>query len=239
MTKNQRLLAYVSYPPGAGAYYVRLNIPEWRYPGVPLCIRATFSGFDRRDFAEGDAVEVERVDPKDARYYRVVRLLRTVEVEKSVNITVRVPNAGAFRNAENFKGGQKMTDRVRFFVGHKYLHHNRFYPVLEEAFGLAESVARELYQRNAALDGFWIICREDQFTRFMIYRNSAGIQNGFMDLKAEIIPASGDVYQRIARKAGVSAEAAKSVLSVLNYDRATVDERLTMGSAEVDVSDNG
>lgn len=195
--------------------------------GIPLSVKASLNNYPRVLFKKGVAVEVEQAN-HDGRVFHVTQVLEPVRKSVHLNFQITVPNANAF------KRNQTMENRVRFFIGCKYLQNNAIYSVMRNALGLDDSVARELYRR--ATDGFWVICREEQFARFMVYRNNAGVPNGFMDLRATIIQAVGDVYERIASAAGVDRGAVKKVLLALNYDRVTVEERLEMRTAEVDVS---
>ena len=72
MIKPRMRIGRVSWPPNHQACYVRVSIPQ--DDGLPLSIKATFSGFDRCDLKKGDIAEVERTDPNDARRYKVTRL---------------------------------------------------------------------------------------------------------------------------------------------------------------------
>lgn len=229
MIEQKKLIGIVTWPPNRQASYVRVNIPNWK-DDIPLSVKATFTDFDWRDFEAGAVVEVERSDPRDARRFKVLRLMKAVAPKSEFTIALNME----VRNADEFRRNQKMDNRVRFFISYKYLQNKAIYPVMRQSLGLDDSVARELYRQQA--NGFWVICREEQFARFMIYRNNAGIQNGFMDLKADIVPACGDIYERIASAAGVDRGVVKKVLLALNYSRATVEERLEMRTAEVDVS---
>lgn len=133
-----------------------------------------------------------------------------------------------------------MTDRVRFWLGEQYLRKNNIYPVLMKAFGLGEEEARGLYNDSCAGDdGFWITCRPDQFARFMIYRNKAGVRNGFMDLQATLFtPADIDRYTQLAQIVGITRDQAKRTAIALQYTSPDdLGDRLDGGSRSgVDVS---
>ena len=115
MIKPKTMIGRVSYPPNHQAYYVRVNIPQ--DGGIPLSIKATFSGFDRCDLKKGDIVEVERTDPNDARRYGVTRLF--TESARPGCVDVVEPE------------DEPMIDgRVQFFLSH-YYYCQKLVPVLE------------------------------------------------------------------------------------------------------------
>lgn len=107
-------------------------------------------------------------------------------------------------------------DRVSIYIGPKYLQHNKFYAVLEKAFGISECDARAMYRKS---DGFHVVCRPSQFARFMIFRNEAGVQNGFMDLQPKLfVPEPDrDPFEELAHVAGVDEDAARSVAEALGF----------------------
>ena len=80
------------------------------------------------------------------------------------------------------KRGHMSEDRVRFFLHFRYYQQMGMNNVLCRAFGMDLDTVQELRRANDG--GFWIVCRPSQFARFMIYRDAAGINNGFKDLNA-------------------------------------------------------
>lgn len=208
MTEQTKMLGTVSYAPHSYAYYMRVQIPDWK-TGIPLSVKATFSGFDLCDFEKGDVVEVERYDPQDARRHRVLRLMKAVEPD---TITIRnstghdgvytkVTNANAFKNKENFQGSQKMIkgkDHVKFFLPKRYFQprptsngmtRETCVKILHAVFGpptnSGSSWGSQMVEHP---EGFWIVCRSDQFSRFIIARYDADeCINGIKDLKPAIV----------------------------------------------------
>lgn len=222
---ERRMLGYVNWAPNHQACYVRVNLPNWK-DDIPLSIKATFSDFYYRDFEKGDAVEVERTDRKDARRFKVVRLMKT--------FTTQVPEKPTVEKEKTMS-----RDRVRFFIGDRYFAlpnaKIKIGNVMAKAFGLS-AMRVDGWMRG---DGFWVTCRPSQFARFLIYRNEVGITNGFMDLHAELVPArTDDVYDMLAAKAGVTRAAAKSVAQALSYGLRDVEGAMLAQFTEVDVSGN-
>lgn len=82
------------------------------------------------------------------------------------------------------KVGQMSRDRVRFFLHYRY-YGSEMCDVMQRAFGIDVATFQEL--RGANEGGFWVLCRPSQFARFMIYRDGAGVVNGFKDLNAVLI----------------------------------------------------
>lgn len=172
--------------------YVRVSVSR-EGERVLLSVKATFSNFRFSDFKRGDWVEMVR-DPNDATRYSVVRLLKerspTVKEEKVVPVK---------------------EEKIRFFLGCRYYDHPRLPYVLNKAFGTnAKSI-------HGTEGGLWIVCRPDQFAKFMIYRNEAGITNGFMDLQAKVVSEPIDQYTSIAELLHVDRDIVKKVALALMY----------------------
>lgn len=132
-------------------------------------------------------------------------------------------------------------DRVRFWIDYRYFQQRGMYDVLKKAFDLSEHRARKA--QTGPYEGFWIVCRPSQFARFMIYRNEAGIKNGFMDLKADLfVPEKPNYYTMLADIAGITHDQAKRVALALCFSGGDdIGQRLARDhgkAAEVDVSQN-
>lgn len=232
MKMDESYLAKVSWAPNSQAVYVRVEISK---PGIPpLAIKATFRGFSHRKLTKGDAVEVERTDPNNATRYRVIRVLD--ERTKTENIVHRIN----VQDVDEFRRYQAMTmskDRVRFFIGEKYFGH-KLIKVLQQSFNISKGESSHLMQEP----GFWVFCRPSQFARFMIYRNEAGIQNGFMDLRAELVtPEKPDAYMELADITGISREDVKKVVHAIGYTNDILRGKLKSlrpASPAIDVSRN-
>ncbi len=244
---TELLLGRVSWEPNNQASYVRVSIPQ--HCGIPLAIKATFTGFDRHNLTKGVMVEVERSNPDDARRYRVVRAYK--DNDDGVTMTVfhiKTENAEAFRKGNTMpssQAGQMSQDRVRFWLPSNYYnsgHSVAMCVVLKKAFGMGH-VASEDLMRGSEL-GFWIVCRPSQFGRFLIYRNEAGIKNGFMDLKAALhVPTQNrDVYKTIGDLLNMSPSDVYKVTNALGFTSSDIREHLdTTGrdfGVAVDVSKN-
>lgn len=139
-------------------------------------------------------------------------------------------------------------DRVRFFIGNGYCkdqyQRDSLRDVLKKSFDLGEGRSSQYMSGNYG--GFYIICRPSQFARFMIFRNAAGIRNGFMDLQAKLYVPEPKLspIEALAEKAGVNCNTAANVASALGLDGN--DIKLAMetkgacadGPPEIDVSRN-
>jgi hypothetical protein len=131
-------------------------------------------------------------------------------------------------------------DRVKFYIHPTYFQYNKLYSVLERAFGISANEARG-YLNNY---GITIICRPSQFARFMIYRNDAGIKNGFMDLKPELIEPQEkqDPLDLLAEAAKISRHDAANVARFMQITGQDILDRLSLNkrgqSKEIDVSEN-
>lgn len=115
--------------------------------------------------------------------------------------------------------------------------------VLAQAFGMTGHQSGQYM--TGAYGGFFIVCRPSQFARFLIFRNEAGIKNGFMDLQATLyVPEPPrDIYTILAEKAGITRDQAKRGALALGFSgrRALEDqmgETVCDGPPEIDVSRN-
>lgn len=129
-------------------------------------------------------------------------------------------------------------DRVRFELGSGYyMPHSdnarRITAVMVDSFGENCQRWSRIFRDNP--DGLTIVCRPSQFARFMIYRNAAGIQNGFKDLHAELLPEPPDPLDGVAKVVGIPAKQVRRVLSAVNVD---IDELDIDGADWIDVSKN-
>lgn len=131
-------------------------------------------------------------------------------------------------------------DRVRFWIDYRYFQQRGMYDVLKKAFNLDEN--RAMAAKTGPNDGFWIVCRLSQFARFMIYRNEAGIKNGFMDLKADLFtPETPDYYTQLAKKFDIPREKVRVLIKALGYGHEWVKGRMSHAAhepTEIDVSKN-
>lgn len=130
-------------------------------------------------------------------------------------------------------------DRVRFFIGDRYFAlpsaKIMIGKVMARAFGIS-AMASDSWLRDG---GVWVTCRPSQFARFLIYRNEAGITNGFMDLHAELVAVrTDDIYDVLAAKAGVTRHEAKLVSQALSFGSGDVEQKLRARFTELDVSKN-
>lgn len=236
MITPERHLGRVSYAPNHQSCYVRINISK--EDGVPLAIKASFSGFDYRCIKKGDWVEVRQTNPRDARCYGVTRFLKDVP-PKEANPCSEI-FADTKGDTVNITTEGTMKDRVRFWLSDYYFQRNNIYPVLAKAFDLSENHAREA--ARGPEEGFWIICRPDQFARFLIYRNKAGIKNGFMDLTAELfVPETPDYYAQLAQDHNIPRETVKAIIKSLGYGHEWLKGRkghMRAKPTEIDVSQN-
>lgn len=148
---------------------MRVSIPAWD-GGPQLSIKATCGDFDRGAFKKGRVVEVERSN-MDGRKFRITRVF----FENDLGLDDCECEPMRHENGE-----------VTFFLGPRYwtddFAADRMAGVMNRAFGLPYHRARQLMGDRP----FLIRCRENQFTRFMYYRNEAGLYNGFMDLRMEL-----------------------------------------------------
>lgn len=223
MIEQKKLIGIVSWSPNHQACYVRVSIPNWK-TDVPLSVKATFSDFNWRDIKKGDVVEVERSDPRDARHFRVLRLLKVVEPKEPVpvNFTIAVPNAETFKK-------EKTVEKVKFYLNSKYFKNPELPGVLARVFNVTHEEYRVTFNQGT---GFTFICTTDQFARFLIDRNLNGIKNGFMDLNAKLIRSDPepDAYATLAKKVGITREQTKLVSLALGYSEGAFRSRVGYGA---------
>lgn len=134
-------------------------------------------------------------------------------------------------------------DRVRFFIRENY-YGNKLQKIFQQAFDMPYDETASLMRSERWRCGFWIVCRPSQFARFMIFRNEVGLQNGFKDLKPELISDIGDVYTQIADCTKVDRCDVKRVLTALNYSIGAIEQQIRQQSDrslrstyQLDVSD--
>ncbi len=226
----EKLFGEIQYVPGVPFCYARVSVPQ--RGGIPLSLKATLGPYKWRDFKKGDVVEVERASNTDARRYRVTQIVGSPrQPEKQ-------------ERKQDMSQGVMSKDRVCFFLSHYYYDSGNgmaMQEVLSKAFGMGLGQSIGLMQDNSW--GFWITCRPSQFARFMIYRNAAGMKNGFMDLKAELVEqvaVRNNPYDRIADDVNLPWQSVKLVLDALGLSKTEVSENLKRVSIcpELDVSQN-
>ncbi len=205
--------------------------------GIPLSVKASLNNYPRSLFKKGVAVEVKHYGD-DGRQFLVTQVFEPVRKSVHLKFDIEVRDADEFKRNQNMQYVSK--DCVRFFIGPRYF--DRRLPlanVLAKAFYLSLKETNELIDGG---DGFWVTCRQAQFARFMIYRNEAGITNGFMDLQAGLIdsPAETDYYAELSERFDIPRQSVKLVVQALGYDHDWVAVQLSKRPTcrEVDVSDN-
>ena len=136
--------------------------------GIPLSVKASLNNYPRPLFKKGVAVEVEQAK-HDGRVFRVTQVFEPVR--KSVHVQVKV---------------SKADKTVRFWISSRYS--NALAAQLAMGRVLVKVLSMKEDEANALLltgQGFWIICRESQFARFLIKRNEEGLPNLFQDLRVD------------------------------------------------------
>lgn len=155
------------------ATYVRVAVPG--HDGVPLCLKATRGVFDRDLFKKGVVVEVARSNPNDATKFHVVKVFNETTGEVDLE-ELYCPDTTLTR-----------TKHVKFYVGSRYFNdanlRDRMIRVLAASFGIEHCEANRICRGL----GTWVVCREEQFARFMINRDAAAIPNGFQDLRVTYV----------------------------------------------------
>ncbi len=130
-------------------------------------------------------------------------------------------------------------DRVRFFLHYRY-YDDRINVVMYKAFGMDFDEVQKLRAGNAG--GFWIICRPSQFARFLIYRDAAGIANGFKDLNAALVDPRQrqTIANHVCENApiGVTFATVKRILTLAGIDPCTYVEKPCTPTDEVEVWKN-
>jgi hypothetical protein len=222
--------------------------------GTTLSIKATFTGFSREDLVKYTWVELQRTDKNDARKYKVTRYFdQPVEPEVS-------GDCDAVKSCVDSYGEPNwgQDDRVKFYLGGQYLSGSTFglvQSILWKAFGLKPyetnswEVTPSYSQSSYQCTGKWVICRPDQFARFLIHRDDNGIPNGFKDLKSKLVKAQPkkDCYRLVSEICGrdgkgpANASGVKRVCDALGLSKEDVDRIMIERSDEVihvkDVSD--
>ncbi len=225
------------------ACYVRVNIPGGA--GVPLSIKATLNDFARNSFTKGRVVAVRETNHTDRRRFKITRVYSLVNAAAE-NICTKIET----ESAEAFGKEQHMStmshDRIRFVIDDCYYNNpgkvNALRGVLEKAFTLGRSRSAQLMSNDYG--GFYIICRPSQFARFLIYRNDAGIKNGFIDLQAKLFvpPPKLTALETLAKRVELSVHQVDRVLKAMGlgqHDIEAVLEDRCDEAPEVDVSQNG
>ena len=155
--KFETLVGCVSYSPNHQSCKVRISVPQSSgCVSTHLALKATFPNFSRHDLEKGTWVEVTRTHPNDASKSEVTEIVAERKKDKT------------------------MTERVHFYLNAKYFEHDMLSSVLFKAFGIQLYTYHRIDRQGSGVN---IVCRPAQFARFLIYRNEAGIKNGFMDLE--------------------------------------------------------
>lgn len=210
----------------ANVLILRCNIFEWGQP-VPLAVKVYWNRRTHGDKAPevGDTILVQayRKHNHESIRFRPVTIRSTFKRED--------------------KPMAMSKDRVRFFVGERYFAVDsariKIGKVMARAFGIS-AMASDSWLKDG---GVWVTCRPSQFARFMIYRNEAGITNGFMDLRAELVkPASKDFYTRLSALTGVDRHDIKQVIQALNFSVPELEKQISEAESqrvtELDVSES-
>lgn len=139
-------------------------------------------------------------------------------------------------------------DRVRFFISDSYYGNTRnkdaLRCTLEKAFGMGMGMGHSDNAMTGHYGGFYIICRPSQFARFLIFRDAAGLKNGFKDLGANLYVPGPPQFpsDRVSKKTGVPVDLVMRVLRILNMSQCDVEAAMAQGSCdnptEIDVSRN-
>ena len=149
--------------------------------GTPLSVKASLNNYPRSLFKKGVAVEVEQ-SRCDGRKFRVTQVFEPVRKSVHLQFNVPVPDAEAFR-ARVYREDRA----VRFWISSRYANDPTMADVmcrvLVSAMGMKENEVNALM--TVDIRGFWVICRESQFARFLIMRNEEGLPNLFQDLRAD------------------------------------------------------
>ncbi len=224
--------------------YVRVSISGC--DGVPLSIRATFKNFARSAFTRGRVVEVREQKRRFVKsLFFITRVFSPVDVlESNVCLNPTTENAEAFRKEQTMTQTNTMShDRVRFFIDDCYYNNSSkmgiLRDVLKQAFGLGRGHSAQFMTNGYG--GFYLICRPSQFARFLIYRNEAGIKNGFIDLRAKLYTPEPpkDAYTTLAKRVELSVHQVDRVLKAMGlgqHDIEAVLEDRCDEAPEVDVS---
>lgn len=89
--------------------------------------------------------------------------------------------------------GDMSRDRIKFFVPMSRFDDYQYRRLLTECFGIRENEMPRY--KKGSYDKFEIICRPAQFGRFVVLRNTRGIQNLISELDPVIISPPPPVKQ--------------------------------------------
>jgi hypothetical protein len=95
----------------------------------------------------------------------------------------------------------------------------RYLALIQEAFGIRreEYWSNVKYDKQSGSHGVRIVCRPDQFTRFIIWRRQAGLQNWLSDFQVRLIPSRtsllDDFYDKVAKDTSYPLGAVKNILT--------------------------
>lgn len=112
-------------------------------------------------------------------------------------------------------------DHIQFFLPARYfsrspnpstgMRRQTCKDVLFRAFGMGHHASASLMNKRPY--GFTILCRPEQFARFIVHRNDIGeCINGIKDLEPKIVAAHDDNYGYIAEETGVGRHVVELVL---------------------------
>lgn len=91
--------------------------------------------------------------------------------------------------------------------------------ILRKSFGLNVVEVGEIM--DACPCGFTIVCRPDQFAKFIVLRYEADeCVNGVKDLNPKFVDRDHDLYEDIADATGVSRDDVKKVAHMLRFNHA-------------------
>ena len=181
----ERLIGKVTRDMHRSATYVRVNVPQ--FDSCPLSLRASIRGFDRSQFKQGVVVEVEPWD-RGSRF-KVVTVFDPVDVEDEDC------------RCDSEERPEFDMRWVRFFLGVRYYKEPRDRELMQRLLVNSLSMSRSEAIKVTGSYGTWIVCRLDQFARFLIVRDRAGFVNGFADLKVEYVD-SDEKQKKVIQVAG-------------------------------------
>ncbi len=218
---------------------------------IPLSVKASLGGYPRNLFKQTVTVEVEQTWECHGRQFRVTHVYEAVKKPSEVHggnfpFTIHVKDAEAFRKEQTMFTSKTMShDRVRFFISDNYYNtqHKKetLLDVLKQSFDLNKAPLG--HYMAGCYGGFYIICRPSQFARFLIFRNAAGIKNGFIDLQADLYVPEPKLspFDALSKKAGVDPTSVKKVVNAMGLGRNDVETALEDdgdGPPAIDVSMN-
>ncbi len=220
-----------------------------------LSVKADLNDFSQTLFVEGRIVEVERCGAAQERVsgvgFRVIRVFDELEKEEYVSPGGNPCSEVSLKEEEVciMSTNTMSHDRIRFFISSSSYYNTQrqrdcLRSVLEKAFDMSPCLSEKYMAQNYG--GFFVVCRPSQFARFMIFRDAAGLKNGFIDLQANLyVPEPPkDIYTILAEKAGITRDQAKRGALALGFSgRRALEERMGGGACsdgvpEIDVSRN-